>query len=73
MKSLLLKVEGMRCDGCASTLQTLLGAEQGVLKASVSHGSGTARLLFDPNITSAERLIDVAGRPGFDVSEMAEA
>ena len=35
MKSLEVKVEGMHCDGCASTIQALLAHEPGVKSAKV--------------------------------------
>lgn len=73
MKSITLKVDGMRCEGCAATLQTLLGTEVGVQGVTVSHERGEARILFDPNKTTTEQLIAVAERPGFDVSEHSGA
>lgn len=69
MKTAMLKVEGMRCDGCAATLQTLLETEEGVHKVTVSHEEGEARVLFDPKKTNIRQLISIAGRPGFDVTE----
>lgn len=69
MKTVILKVNGMRCDGCAATLQTLLGTEEGVQNVTVSHKEGEARVLFDPGKTSTGQLISIARRPGFDVTE----
>ena len=70
MRTLKLTIVGMRCEGCAETLKALFDAEAGVKAASVSHESGEARILFDPDKVSAGHLVSIAGRPGFDVAEM---
>lgn len=73
MRSVKLKVQGMHCDGCAATLETLLGTEPGVNGVSVSHELGEARVLFNPELTSVGQLIEIAKRPGFDVQEEPDA
>ena len=69
MKTITLKVDGMRCDGCATTLRTLLRTEEGVHNVIVSHQNGEARVLFDETKLSTDQLVAVARRPGFDVAE----
>lgn len=72
MKSITLKVEGMQCDGCAATLQALLETEPGVQAVTVSHENGEARILFNPNQTTVDRLTVVAQRPGYQVTAQAD-
>lgn len=67
MKSITLKVEGMRCDGCAQTIEALVGAEDGVKAISVTYKTGEARILFDPARTSEDKLTALIKRPGFRV------
>lgn len=69
MKTVTLKVDGMRCDGCAATLQALLQTEEGVRNVTVSHEEGEARVLFDPEKINIGQLISIAKRPGFEVAE----
>ncbi|MCA1853657.1 MAG: MerR family DNA-binding protein, partial [Beggiatoa sp.] len=51
MKLLELRIEGMHCDGCASTIEALLAREPGVKSVSVSHAAGQGRVLYDPALT----------------------
>jgi copper chaperone CopZ len=66
---LTLKVEGMHCDGCAETIKAVVGRESGVKAASVSFQGGVARILYDPEATSANRLVATVGRLGYRVTE----
>ena len=68
MKSITLKVEGMHCDGCAQTIEALVGAEEGVKAIAVTYKTGEARILFDPARTSEVTLIALIKRPGFRVA-----
>ena len=49
MKTATFTVEGMRCDGCASTIKTLIERQPGVQMATVSFANRQARILYDPN------------------------
>lgn len=69
MKSVTLKVEGMHCTGCASTIQTLLQRKDGVKKASASFEAGEARVLYDPAEVSEDQLAGVVEKAGFRVTE----
>lgn len=71
MKSVALKIEGMHCDGCAETIKVLLEREPGVNTASVSFGSGEARVLYDPAALDDERLVAAVQRPGYRVVSRA--
>ena len=47
MKTAIFKIDGMRCDGCARTIEALVSTEPGVRKATVSFKTQEARILFD--------------------------
>lgn len=68
MKTATFMVEGMRCDGCASTIKTLIERQPGVQMATVSFANRQARILYDPNATDEERLVAAIEKPGFRVA-----
>ena len=67
MKTVTLKLEGMRCEGCANTVKGLLEREPGVRLATVSYEEGEARVLYDPQIASEDRIVAAAQRLGHRV------
>lgn len=68
MNSLTLRIEGMHCDGCAETIKAVVEREPGVRAAAVSFKNGEARILYDPQATSAERLVATVGRLGYRIT-----
>jgi Hg(II)-responsive transcriptional regulator len=69
MKSLELNIEGMHCDGCASTIEALLAREPGVKGASVTYAAGKGRILYDPAATDAVRIAATIERAGYRVKD----
>lgn len=67
MKTATFKIEGMHCDGCALTVKTLVESEAGVKAATVSFKESEARVLYDPQATSEDRLVAVIQKPGYRV------
>jgi copper chaperone CopZ len=67
MKTAIFKIEGMHCDGCANTIETLVGKEPGVRLVSVSFAECQARVLYDPQAVGEERLVKAIQKPGFRV------
>ena len=67
MKSLEMKVGGMQCDGCASTIQSILSREPGVKSSSVSFAKCAASVFYDPDETDAARLAEAVTKAGFTV------
>ena len=67
MKSLEIKIDGMQCDGCASTIQTILSREPGVKSASVSFPKRSASVFYDPTDTDAARIAAAVEKAGFTV------
>ena len=68
MKTATFTIEGMHCDGCASTIKTLIERQPGVQMAMVSFAERQARILYDPNATDEDRLAAAIERPGFRVA-----
>ncbi len=57
------KIEGMTCNGCATTISRLLERD-GVLQKEVSYPEGRARLVIDPNQATPESLAEVINQTG---------
>lgn len=67
MKFMEIKIDGMQCDGCASTIQAILSREPGVKSSSVSFAKRAASVFYDPNETDAARLAEAVTKAGFTV------
>ena len=67
MKSLELKIDGMQCEGCASTIQSILSREPGVKSSSVSFAKRGASIFYDPQETDPARLSEAVTKAGFTV------
>lgn len=67
MKSVTMQVEGMHCAGCAAAIGARLAAQPGVIAAEVWFGDGRARLLYDPKLGDAQRLVDAVQALGYRV------
>ena len=68
MKTATFTIEGMHCDGCASTIKALLDRQPGVQMATVSFAERQARILYDPNAIDEDRLVAAIEKPGFRVA-----
>lgn len=64
-----MKIEGMQCDGCASTLQRMLGKQQGVRSAKVDLVSATAIVEYDEGVINVDQLVHVINNCGFTIIE----
>lgn len=58
LKSVVLKIGGMRCEECARIIERALRQARGVRIASVSRAKNEARVTYDPQQTSVARLIE---------------
>jgi Hg(II)-responsive transcriptional regulator len=68
MKSLRVKIEGMHCDGRATTIEALLAHEPGVKATRVSYAGGGGRILYDPGATDPGRLVAAIEKAGYRVA-----
>ncbi len=67
MNDVTLKVEGMHCTGCASTIQMLLQRKSGVRRVSASFDAGEARVLYDPAAVSEDDIATAIESAGYRV------
>lgn len=73
MHSVVLKIQGMHCDGCAQSIKRLLEREPGVESAEVSFETGEARVRFDPARLGPDRLVRMLEPPGYQASIQSAA
>lgn len=67
MKTATFKIEGMNCDACASRIKALAEKLPGVQAATVSFSQAEARILFDPQAVTDDRLVALVHDAGFRV------
>jgi copper chaperone len=67
MRTMIFRIEGMRCEACANTIKGLVERQPGVRLASVSFEHRQARVLYDPESVEADQLVESIQRPGFRV------
>ena len=67
MQTELLKVTGMTCGGCISTVTHALQAVTGVGDVKVSLSAGEAAVQFDEGLTSPEQLKSAVKGAGYGV------
>jgi len=67
MKDTNFTIEGMHCEGCAKTIEALLGAEPGVQRATVSFKAHEAQVRFDPNAIDDGQIAAAIERAGYKV------
>lgn len=68
MKTALLKIDGMHCDGCANTVKALVERQSGVRMAAVSYDQGEARILYDPRVIAEDRLAATIEKAGYRIT-----
>lgn len=62
-----LKVTGMTCGGCTSTVTNALQAVPGVGEVKVSLSAGEAAVQYDERLTSPEQLKSAVKSAGYGV------
>lgn len=73
MHSVVLKIQGMHCGGCAQSIKRLLEREPGVESAEVSFEAGEARVRFDPGRLAPARLVGLLEPPGYQATVQSGA
>lgn len=68
MKTTVLSVKGMHCDGCARTIEVLLARVPGVRKAEASFEERQARVLHDQDEAPETELVAAVAKGGFEAS-----
>lgn len=67
MESTTLKIDGISCGGCVSTLTRVLSAIPGVHQAVVSQQPGQAVVDYDAEATSPDEFREAIEEAGYDV------
>lgn len=68
MKEIVLKVEGMMCEGCENRIKNAVGSIDGVVDVSAKHETGVVKVITKENVTKdtvKERIEDI----GFSVKD----
>jgi copper chaperone CopZ len=61
-----LVIYGMGCPNCAARVRNSLLSVYGVVAAHVDHLAGTAKVAFNPELTTAHALADAVACAGND-------
>ena len=62
-----LQLTGMTCAACAARIEKVLNRAEGV-DAAVNFATETAHVVFDPGKATAESLIEVVRKAGYDAA-----
>ncbi|NDK55883.1 heavy metal translocating P-type ATPase [Pontibacter fetidus] len=60
-------VEGMTCASCASSIESMLRAREGVTDANVNFAGKTVQVIYEPTIVNPTQLRDTVKEIGFDI------
>ncbi|KAI6707212.1 hypothetical protein NL676_010174 [Syzygium grande] len=61
-----IRINGMTCTSCSSTVESALQAVQGVQKSQVALATEEAQVQFDPRVTSLDLLLKTIEDTGFE-------
>ena len=67
-KMLVMKINGMHCEGCTSSIKEALASLDGVTKVSISLEKKKATINFDDEKVSQEKLKKTITERGFNVA-----
>ncbi|GAA6124155.1 heavy-metal-associated domain-containing protein [Bifidobacterium psychraerophilum] len=70
MHKAILKVNGMTCPSCLTTIQTALTKQNGVGEVNVLFNAGKVKAAFDENATDAQTLANVVSELGYSVEKV---
>ncbi len=65
MQTLTMKIDGMKCDGCADRITSLLEKEPGVRRAAVTFSAGEGQITYNPHAVEEGRILEVVKQAGF--------
>src|SRR5919106_1142104 len=72
-KTVTIRVEGMKCNHCSSSVAKALKATDGVEKVEISHEKGEAVIQYDDQKVTEARLREVINGTGFKAVEEKSA
>ena len=68
MKEIVLKVEGMMCEGCENRIQNAVSTIEGVEKVVANHKTGIVTITANEN-ANQDAIIEKIDDIGFEVKE----
>lgn len=71
MKTKIYRIEGMHCEGCAQTIEAVLGQMRGVKRVAVSFGTQSAQVEFDADMANDGGIVSTIERAGFRAQTLA--
>ena len=71
-KTVVLKVEGMTCGGCSSSINKKLGGTPGVVSCKADHEAGTATVTYTAGKVAEADLVAAINKLGFKASAPAD-
>jgi len=72
MKTATFRIEGMHCEGCARTIEALVGRVPGVKQVSVSFDAREARVRFGPGSVTHAAIVAAIERAGLRAEAAAQ-
>ena len=66
MKSIKLKVSGMHCPGCVTSVKETLLSVHGIIKAEIDIINDTATVEFIENKVTIDKLVSIVENIGFE-------
>jgi mercuric ion transport protein len=63
--SVVLKIDGMDCKGCAAGLEATLAHTKGIHKAKVLFDEGKGVVKYDPEVIQPEQIVELVDETGF--------
>ncbi|GAA3732490.1 copper chaperone CopZ [Spinactinospora alkalitolerans] len=71
METLVLRVKGMSCEGCASRIERVLHRVDGVRGVVADHVCGRVEIRLSPELVDRSVLAERIGAAGYEVVEEA--
>lgn len=65
MKEKSIKVQGISCLGCAMDAEKIIGALDGISKASVKYNDDTVNIQYDPLVINKDEFLRTLLKIGF--------
>ncbi|KAI4315402.1 hypothetical protein L6164_028217 [Bauhinia variegata] len=63
-----IRIKGMTCTSCSSTVESALQAVQGVIKAQVALATEEAEVYYSPNIINYNQILEAIEDTGFEAT-----
>lgn len=67
MKKAVLNVKGMKCDGCANTIEEAVKAREGILSVKAQYKEGTVEIDYEEATADLDAVKKVIAEKGFTV------